>query len=169
MAANRAHARLLLVAGLLPLAGCGDYLAKSFGFTRSTPNEFTVTTRAPLVLPPNDALPLPEPGAARPQEQSARTEALETIAPDVALRGEGGAPTPGQDALLAEAARAASAPRPRGGELRDRSGSIVDGLLFWQSHPAGAVVDAEAESRRLAEAAAQGSAPTAGATPIVAR
>ncbi len=159
--------RCALLLGALPLAGCGDELSKAFGFTRNTPNEFTVTTRAPLTMPPSDALPSPEPGAPRPQEQGARQEALETIAPDVAIKGEGGTPTPGTDALLAEASQAAAAPRPRGGELRDRSGGIVNGLLFWHGKPAAMVVDAEAESHRLGAAAAGGEPPTEGATPIV--
>jgi hypothetical protein len=161
-------ARALLLLGLLPIAGCGDDLAKAFGFTRQTPNEFTVTTRAPLAMPTSDALPVPEPGAPRPQEQAARTEALETIAPDVALHGDAGAPTPGQNALLAEAGQAAAAPLARGGELRGSTGGILGDLMFWKSRPSGVIVDAEAENRRLSQAAANGNGPTAGATPAVA-
>ena len=159
-----AAAALILAAG--SLAGCGDGAAAAFGFTRNNPNEFTVTTRAPLAMPATDALPAPSPGEARPQEQGARLEALETIAPDVALRGPYGPPTQGQNVLIAEAGQAASAPRHPGGELRDRAG-LIDGLMFWQGRPATAIVDAKAESQRLASSAAAGQSPTAGPTPVL--
>lgn len=56
----------------LGLSACsGDDLSRSFGLTRDTPDEFTVTTRAPLSMPPDYALRPPRPGAARPQEQTA--------------------------------------------------------------------------------------------------
>ena len=156
----------LALTAALPLAACGDDVAKAFGFTRNNPNEFTVTTRAPLTLPSTDALPPPAPGEARPQEQSARLEALETIAPDVALHGAYGGPTPGQNVLVAQAGQFAAAPRQRGGELRNSAG-LIDGLMFWRGRPAAAIVDASAENRRLSEAAAQGQAPTDGPTPVL--
>jgi len=40
---------MLLCVGL---AGCGDGLADAFGFKKSTPDEFNVVTRPPLILPP---------------------------------------------------------------------------------------------------------------------
>ena len=158
-----APAALLLAC--LALSGCGDDLSRAFGFTRNTPNEFTVTTRAPLAMPADDRLVAPQPGAARPQEQGARNEALESIAPDVAIHGSYGPDTPGQDALVADASSRATAPHR--GELRDSSGGIVSGLMFWHGKPADALVDATAESRRLSDAAANGQAPTDGATPTL--
>ena len=37
---------------LLAAAGCGGDASRTFGFTRDAPDEFQVTTRAPLSMPP---------------------------------------------------------------------------------------------------------------------
>ena len=67
---------LLLGCTLILLAGCnGDKIARTFGLTRDAPDEFTVTTRAPLSMPPDYNLRPPRPGAPRPQEQSERQQA----------------------------------------------------------------------------------------------
>ena len=97
--------RLVLVAALslggLSLAACsGDEIERDFGLSRTAPDEFTVTTRAPLSMPTSADLNKPVPGAERPQEQSSQTQALETLAPDVALRGAGGSTSAGQQALV---------------------------------------------------------------------
>ena len=64
--------RLVLLASLLGVAACsGDELTRTFGLTRDAPDEFQVTTRAPLSMPPDFTLRPPRPGAARPQELSA--------------------------------------------------------------------------------------------------
>ncbi|WP_040612547.1 DUF3035 domain-containing protein, partial [Teichococcus cervicalis] len=47
-----ARAALLPVACTLLLAGCGGDTARTLGFTRDAPDEFSVVTRAPLSLPP---------------------------------------------------------------------------------------------------------------------
>lgn len=84
------------------LAGCnGDKLGRTFGFIRDAPDEFTVTTRAPLAMPPSFTLPPPTPGVERPQELSERTQAELALVPQMAL----GTPTegtgsPGQEALV---------------------------------------------------------------------
>ena len=43
----------LLALSLPLLAACGADTARTFGFTRDAPDEFTVTTRAPLSMPPS--------------------------------------------------------------------------------------------------------------------
>ena len=151
----------------LLLAGCtGADVEKSLGVARTTPDEFTVTTRAPLAMPPDESLPPPSPGAARPQEQSARQQALETIAPDVALRGANGSTSAGQQALLATAGAAAAQPT-RAGEIHGGVG-VTGELAFWRGRSPNLLVDADAENRRLRDAAANGQAPTAGSTKAVA-
>ena len=153
----------------LALSGCsGQEIERSFGLVRDAPDEYTVTTRAPLSMPPDAQLVAPQPGAARPQEQSTRTQALETLAPDVALQGVGGADSPGQAALQQSAEASSTAPTGAGrGEL-DRPGQgFVNELMFWKGGEAGSVVDADAEKRRLQENAALGRSPTDGATPTV--
>jgi Protein of unknown function (DUF3035) len=83
---------VLVMAGgatLLTLAGCGS--TKGGVFSRSRPNEFEVTRNAPLVVPPDYSLTPPRPGAPRPQESSASTEALQAMfggqAPHSAVEG----------------------------------------------------------------------------------
>lgn len=153
----------------LVLSGCsGQQIERDFGLVRDAPDEYTVTTRAPLSMPPDAQLVAPQPGAPRPQEQSTRTQALETLAPDVALQGAGGSDSPGQASLVQSAAANAGAPTGAGrGEL-DRPGTgFVNELMFWKGGQAGSVVDADAEKRRLQENAALGRSPTDGATPTV--
>ena len=153
----------------LMLSGCtGEQIERDFGLVRDAPDEYTVTTRAPLSMPPDAQIVAPQPGADRPQEQSTRTQALETLAPDVALQGANGSNSPGQTALVQTAASNSAAPTGAGrGEL-DRPGTgFVNELMFWRGGEAGSVVDADAEKRRLQENAALGRAPTDGATPTV--
>src|ERR1700759_3338402 len=70
------------IGAVLLLAGCGgNDLSRTFGLTRDAPDEFTVTTRAPLSMPPDFSIRPPQPGAARPQELSARNAAEAALAP----------------------------------------------------------------------------------------
>lgn len=161
-------ARLVLAAPLLlALAGCGPDTARNLGFTRDAPDEFQVTTRAPLSVPPRlGDLPTPTPGAPRPQESRS---AAALLAP-----GEvSAAPTPAERALVARAGG------PVDDNIRRRvdeealrldrpSQTVVDRLMFWQSTaPGGIAVDPTRESQRLRENAALGRESTEGDTPIV--
>src|ERR1700684_2991769 len=88
---------LLLGASLLLLGGCsGDGLARTFGLTRDAPDEYTVTTRAPLSMPPDYNLRPPRPGVPRPQEQSERDQAAAALVPPLALSSPQGDASPGQ-------------------------------------------------------------------------
>src|ERR1700753_207353 len=93
---------------LILLGGCatGD-LTRTFGLTRDAPDEYTVTTRAPLSMPPDYNLRPPRPGAARPQEHSERQQAQEALVPQTALDSPQVSVSPGQAALLQEAGPAA--------------------------------------------------------------
>jgi len=168
--------RLVLVTSLgLGLTACsGDELTRTFGLTRDAPDEFQVTTRAPLSMPPDFTLRPPRPGATRPQELTQRQQAEAALAPDTVLARPDAAVTPGQQALVAAAGRAAPA------DIRTRvdneaaldtpSRPLTDRLLFWQSPPPpGTPVDAQRESARLRQNAALGQAPETGDTPIIQR
>lgn len=162
--------RLVLLAALVAagsvLSACtGEQIERDFGMIRTAPDEFTVTTRAPLSMPPTAALNQPTPGAERPQEQSSQTQALETLAPNVALQGANGATSTGQQALVAGADQASS--QPATGGLDHPSQGFVNELMFWKGGQAGEVVDATAERQRLQENSALGRSPTVGATPTV--
>ncbi|MFT8334905.1 DUF3035 domain-containing protein [Acetobacter orientalis] len=155
---------LLLVGGCMMLNGCsGSEAARAFGLERSMPDEYTVTTRAPLSMPPMDELAKPVSGADRPQDESERLQALETLSPDVALHGENGSSSEGQSILINEATQASDS--PDNGELGQAGSGFVEQLMFWKGGKAGSVVDADEENRRLKTNAALGNKPTKGVTP----
>ena len=164
---------VVILAACLLLGGCGDSLSRTFGLTRDAPDEFSVTTRAPLSMPPEFALRPPRPGASRPQEQSDRVQAELTLAPQAALSANAApAITPGQDALLAAAGPAAPADIRRridqDTQLDRPQQGFADRMLFWQTPPpAGTQIDAGKETQRLRENAALGNDSTIGTTPII--
>ena len=156
------------------LAGCGDDLSRTIGLTRDAPDEFTVTTRAPLSMPPDFSLRPPRPGASRPQELSERQQAEATLSPAAALSGAPAGTSPGQRALVASAGP--SAPRDIRSQIDsdsqlDQPGqSFTDRLMFWRPGPQpGTPVDPRRESQRLRQNAALGSNPDVGDTPIIQR
>jgi hypothetical protein len=168
-------AALFLVAPLLAGCGGGDDLSRTFGLTRDAPDEFVVTTRAPLSMPPDFTLRPPQPGASRPQELSAAQAAEVAITGNPSTPAPGPASdSPGQDALLA----AAGAPAPADIRAKvdaefaelSRNHSLTESLLFWQNPPKpGVVVDASKEAERLHENAALGKPPDEGDTPVIQR
>ena len=168
--------RFTLIAPLMLLAACGGDTARTFGFTRDAPDEFQVTTRAPLSMPPSlGNLPPPRPGAIRPQEVSARQQAEAALTPGAALGRPAGPAGPGERALLAASGR--SAP----GDIRSRIDSeaqrlnapdrnLTERMMFWRgAGEPGTPVDPAREQQRLRENAALGRDPTDGETPIIQR
>ena len=167
---------LLTLPCMLLLGGCGagDGLSRTFGLTRDAPDEFQVTTRAPLSMPPDFQLRAPRPGTARPQELTQQQAAEAVLVPQAALETQRGGPSPGQRALVAASGPAAPAnirrevDREAALDTPDRS--FTDRLMFWQaSPPPGTPVDPERESARLRQNAALGQRPEAGNTPIIQR
>jgi len=164
---------LLLGSTLVLLAGCGSsQLSRTFGLTRDAPDEYTVTTRAPLSMPPDYNLRPPRPGAPRPQEQSERQQAEEALVPQLALGAPSGSESPGQVALMQQAGPPAPADIRRKVDQDARNAnaddSFIDQLLYWRkpsTQPA--EVDATKESQRLRQNAALGAPPDVGETPII--
>ena len=170
--------RLLALSLLSPLlAACGGDMARQFGFTRDAPDEFQVTTRAPLSMPPAlGELPVPRPGAPRPQELEQRQAAEAVLVPSAMLGTAAPAaprPSRGEAALLSQAGRPVSDDiRRRVDEetlrLQRSDRDLVDRLMFWRDPPPpGVAVDAQRESQRLRENAALGRSPTEGETPVI--
>jgi Protein of unknown function (DUF3035) len=163
----------LLAVVLVPLAACGDDLSRTFGFSRDAPDEFRVTTRAPLSMPPDYSIRPPRPGAPRPQESSERQQAEESLAPQIALSGTGSSGvTPGQASLMTQAGPAAPhdirARVDSEAQLDRPSQTFTDRLMFWRATPPpGTVVDPSKEAQRLRANAALGQSVEAGDTPIV--
>jgi len=171
--AGRFRGAFLLGGALAMLAGCSsDKLSRTFGLTRDAPDEYTVTTRAPLSMPPDYNLRPPRPGAARPQEQSERQQAEEALVPQLALGAPAGSESAGQLALMQQAGPAAP------GDIRRKvdqdaqtdagSEGFVDKLLYWRKPDTQhAEVDPNKESQRLRQNAALGEGPNVGDTPII--
>ncbi len=171
---SRSAGRALLLLGpLLMLPACGnENFMKTLGLQRDAPDEFRVTTRAPLSMPADFELPPPRPGASRPQELSDRQQAEQALVPALALESPAAAqPTPGQEAIVA-----AAGPEPTP-DIRARvdaetakeadQRSFVQRLLFWQTPPDPAVVvDPAREAQRLRGNAALGTDVRAGDTAV---
>lgn len=165
----------LLGCTAIVLTGCsglGDTLSRNFGMTRDAPDEFSVTTQAPLAMPPDYSIRPPEPGAPRPQDMPDRQQAEQALIPQTALTPQTGQMSPGQEALVA----AAGPPAPaniRAAIAQDHSlnnpgESFADRLMFWRSAPKpGIVVDPTKEAQRLRQNAALGQSPELGETPII--
>lgn len=172
---QRLTCSLLLGCAAIALTGCGgvgDTLSRTFGLSRDAPDEFTVTTQAPLAMPPDYSIRPPQPGAPRPQDVSDRQQAEQALIPQTTLTPQTGAMSPGQQALLA----AAGPPAPaniRAEIAQDRSlnnpgESFADRLMFWRPTPQpGIVVDPTKEAQRLRQNAALGQSPKSGETPII--
>ena len=146
------------------ISGCsGRDVARALGLQRDMPNEYTVTTRKPLSMPPSDELV--KFGKTTPQEQdeSERLQALETLSPDVALSGTGGSTSEGQTILINRAISAADV--PDNDELGPAAPTFSERVMFWKEEQPGSVVDAEAENRRLKRNLALGKPITKGTTP----
>lgn len=161
---------------LLAVGACGG-ARETFGLNKQTPDEFQVTARAPLTLPPDYRLRPPRPGKGRPQEKTTRDAAKEVVigkseAPRAALPGL----SQGESALLARvgASTKDSAIRATVNEessiLADDQKSLLSRLLFWQKKdPPGQVVDAQKEAKRIQENLALGDYVTKGPVPSIKR
>lgn len=164
---------LLLLSALPLLGGCGDDVSRTFGLQRDAPDEFQVTTRAPLSMPPDFTLRAPRPGAPRPQELSARGGAETTLVPQAALGAREAGVTPGTTALIQAAGPAAPADIrttvEQESSLERPSRSLVDRLMFWRtpSQPGGLAIDPTREAQRLRENAALGQNVTEGDSKII--
>jgi hypothetical protein len=159
MRIHRVAAFTVLATAAVALAGCGS-TRQALGMAKTTPDEFRVVTKAPLVVPPEYALRPPAPGEPRPQElqpESAARAALlgERLAADR---------TPGEAALVNAAGAARADPLARYvvddefGDLAYKEKSFADRVMFWRKDQpetqqpiadANTGVDPAAEAERL--------------------
>jgi len=172
------HTPVLAAAAALTLAACGPNTTRSLGLVRDAPDEFQVTTRAPLSMPPDmTTLPSPRPGMPRPQEGSSRNQAEALLVPGLSL----GDPrrSPQQRATVGEAALLQRAGPDAPDNIRRQvdeeslrldqpSRALTDRLIFWRDPPPpGTPVDPRRETERLRENAALGRDGNVGETPVV--
>ena len=166
---------------LVVLTGCGD-TRKMLGLDKQTPDEFKIINRAPLSLPPDYALRIPEPGAVRPQEQTIPQRAMAAItgtpvnatAPAAAAPAADPAATAGEQAFEKQFGAERALPDIRQVVQRENSAltaedqTFLDSLMFWRSpEDRSPVVDAPREAQRLRENAALGKPADDGETPTI--
>jgi hypothetical protein len=150
---------IALVAAGLSATGCSAM--RQLAGAKTTPDEFRVVTKAPLVVPPEYALRPPAPGEPRPQElapESAARNALLGARQNV-VRSQG------ENLLVAKAGGERADPLIRYvvddefGDISHKEKSFADRVLFWRKDapaPAAAAaatatpVDAAAEQARIA-------------------
>lgn len=166
--------------GVLASANACEGVRDQLGLTKKPPDEFTVVTRAPLVVPPEATLRPPAPGAQRPQELRPSEQAQAALFDDAgaAADGSGADPRPSSAelAFLTQAGARSGDPNIREILRRERSQfasrdtNFVDDLMFWQEDEGpGIVVDAPGEAERLRENADAGLPVTEGETPVIIR
>lgn len=182
---NRAAARrsvwgqvVCAVAVLAALSGCGN-TRQMLGLDKQTPDEFKIINRAPLSLPPDYALRIPEPGAVRPQEQTIPQRAIAAItgtpvSADANAASADPAASPGEDAFMKHFGADRAMPDIRQVVARENSvltaedQTFLDSLMFWRSpQDRSPVVDAPREAQRLRENAALGKPVDDGETPTI--
>jgi Protein of unknown function (DUF3035) len=147
------------------LAACSG-VKDDLGLGKQAPDEFTIVTKAPLILPPDFTLRPPEPGAPRPVEnqptQMART-ALVTSGAGAQLGNNATSASSGETSILNQAGAAGASSEIRStidrenALLAEEEDTFINSIMFWKKdEPKGTIVDAKAESKRLQDNAAQG-------------
>jgi hypothetical protein len=113
--------------------GCAGF-GRAVGGGKNPPDEFAVTTKAPLVVPPDYALRPPKPGETRPEELSASERARQV------LMGAAGSapPTPGEQYILRKAnaleadANIRNLLNAENGGRGEKDRSFANQLIFWK-------------------------------------
>jgi len=194
---SRSYFSWAITAGLaLGVSAC-DTLKEQAGLTKKAPDEFTIITKAPLVMPPDFSLRPPRPGAKGPRDVQPRDQARAAVfQTDEAGRATAEQARQAGQNTLAGAAGSPSTAKAAGAELRilqkagadgvdssirniinretsvlaEKDSNFTDRLILWQDkEPFGSTVDAGREAKRLREAAAAGKAPNKSKTPIINR
>lgn len=188
-----------VVLAAITLSACGDSTKRVLGLERTPPDEFAVVPRAPLSQPPDFNLRPPRPGAEDLTTLSTREQARQAVfrgdtSTDTTRSGTdrlrfGSGPatqaapresvtrnTTGEAALLSRAGALDTDPLIRSQVDREsavlvqENENFVRSLLGLSQDSPAAVVDAEAEARRIREAQALGVPPSEGGqTPTIER
>ncbi len=131
-----------LVCATMTLGGCGT-AGNALGFNKSSPDEFRVVAKAPLVVPPDYALRPPSPGEPRPQELQPESSAR------TALLGqrEAAARSGGETLLVNRAGAEKADPLIRYvmddefGSIAHKDKSFADRVMFWKKGAPAPVVN----------------------------
>ncbi|HYL31814.1 MAG TPA: DUF3035 domain-containing protein [Stellaceae bacterium] len=158
-----------LAVAALAVSGCSTWtdVKRGLGMEKVVPDEFDVTTNAPLAIPPDYTLRPPKPGSAPTQQLSPTAQAqetvfragdtkLDTLPPDKSR-------SAGENVLLKEAGAGQTPKDIRQLVNNDEqtafsSNTLTQRLLFWRSEPPNPnqVLDPTAESERMREFGANG-------------
>lgn len=144
-----------LAAVALIATGCTS-TSRALGLQKSTPNEFNILTKAPLVIPPEYNLRPPAVGAASTENNYSQRIAREALLGDV----DPTEPSRGEVALMSRAGVNRANPEIRleidgSNSVERKSDSFTNRLLFWRDgqlldvngNPA--PLDAEQEAKRI--------------------
>jgi hypothetical protein len=150
------NAALALGLCTMVLSGC-DTVRKAAGLNKKSPDEFAVTTKAPLVIPPDFNLRPPMPGAppTNQLDPSSNAEAalFTNVDPQTVANGMRGNYTPGEKLLLANAKSQRADPAIRArlnadqrAAVQNADRSFTDRVLNASASPdTGKAVNADAE------------------------
>lgn len=139
------------------LGGCSG-AKRAFGMQKVAPDEFTVVTKPPLVLPPDYSLRPPQPGAPNPAVITPSGNAeLALFDRDGQLSDNAQGYTSGEVNLLETTGGSGASANIRQvvnaetASLVEKDSSIAERILFWQepSEAPAAVIDPVKEAERL--------------------
>lgn len=135
-------------------SGCST-IARAAGATKTTPNEFNITTKAPLVVPPEYNLRPPQAGEYRPEEAYSSRVAREALLGDI----DDAEPSEGEVVLMSQAGVARANPEIRvaidgQNRVEKKPSGFSDRVMGWRDGgytplPGAAPLDPETEQRRL--------------------
>ncbi|MDE2356461.1 MAG: DUF3035 domain-containing protein [Alphaproteobacteria bacterium] len=153
--------RMAPLIAVIGLSGCQS-LSNALGYGKTSPDEFRVVSKAPLVLPPDYSLRPPAPGEPRPQELQPESAAREALLGerDKQVRDDA------EKALVAKAGANQADPLVRYviddefGSIAHKDKSFADWVMFWRKGEAPvptmqtaantpAPVDAAVEQKRI--------------------
>jgi hypothetical protein len=177
------------IVALALLAGCArGTVQDALGMGKRSPDEFSVVSRAPLILPPDYGLRPPGSGESRPGVDTPAEQArasltggeLQQPAPtdrnmvSAAFDERGEAVSTGEQALVAEATTAPADPQIRrriaeeNMQLAEVEQALFTRLVKWtEPQTLSAPVDPVAETERLRTNRAEGKPPTEGESPVI--
>ncbi len=143
----------LVAVSALVASGCSS-AGKALGMTKTTPNEFNILTKPPLVVPPEYNLRPPKTGELNVEEKYA------TVAARKALLGEidPAKPSQGESVLIAKAGGGRADPAVRviidgQNSIERKNRGFADRVIFWNNGkavgPDGEPLDPDTEARRM--------------------
>ena len=164
---------VVLITGSL-LSGCSN-VRDALGQNKKSPDEFSILARAPLSVPPNFSLRVPNKGMERPQEPSSRNMGRDIIFKK--SNSERGKDSKSNSSSI-RGLLGTNKANPKIREIINAETKsmvfedklVLDKLLSWKKQSEdGVLVDAAAEAKRLKNNVEQGKPVTEGKTQIINR